>query len=103
MSALHELQEWYLSQCNEDWEHTYGVSIDTLDNPGWSLEVELTDTYLDGVEFEERSYGLGDEARASGENWLVCRVKDGKFLGYGGPRKLEEIINVFLSWAKQNA
>ena len=103
MSALRELQEWYLSQCNEDWEHTYGVSIDTLDNPGWSLEVELTDTDLDGVEFEERSYGLGEEARTSGENWLVCRVKDGKFLGYGGPRKLEEIINVFLTWAKQNA
>ena len=34
--------DWYLSQCNGDWEHAYGVKIDTLDNPGWTLEVEDT-------------------------------------------------------------
>jgi len=103
MSSLQELQEWYLSQCNEDWEHTYGVSIETLDNPGWSLEVELTDTYLEAKEFNEQSYGVGNEAESSGENWIICKVKDNKFIGYGGPRKLEEIINVFLWWAKSNA
>jgi hypothetical protein len=103
MSALHDLQEWYLSQCNEDWEHTYGVTIETLDNHGCSLEVELSDTDLEGVKFEERSYGLGEDAKTSGQNWLVCRVKDNKFVGYGGPRKLEEMINVFLSWAKEHA
>jgi hypothetical protein len=34
------LTQWYLAQCNEDWEHSYGVAIGTLDNPGWSLEVD---------------------------------------------------------------
>jgi len=59
MSSLQELQEWYLSQCNEDWEHTYGVSIGTIDNPGWSLEVELSDTSLENINYEEYSYGVG--------------------------------------------
>jgi hypothetical protein len=103
MSALAELQEWYLAQCNEDWEHTYGVSIGTLDNPGWSLEVDLSDSALDGATFEELSYGLNQDTKTHGQNWLVCRVKDNKFLGYGGPRKLDEMVNVFLTWAKQNA
>jgi hypothetical protein len=28
------LQGWYATQCDGDWEHEYGVSIETLDNPG---------------------------------------------------------------------
>jgi Immunity protein 53 len=103
MNSLHELQDWYLSQCNGDWEHTYGVSIGTLDNPGWSLEVELTDTNLEGLEFKERSYGIGKDTEPNGQDWMVCKVKDRKFVSYGGPRKLEEIISVFLAWAKQSA
>jgi hypothetical protein len=31
---LKRLQDWYVSQCDGGWEHTYGISIDTLDNPG---------------------------------------------------------------------
>jgi hypothetical protein len=103
MNSLHELQEWYLSQCNENWEHTYGVSIGTLDNPGWSLEVDLTGTNLNDIEFKELSYGVSKEPETSGHDWIHCKVKDHKFSGYGGPRKLEEIINVFLVWAKQNS
>jgi hypothetical protein len=102
MSALVDLQEWYFSQCNEDWEHTYGVSIGTLDNPGWSFAVELTDTYLEAITFTEHSYGVGLDGDASGDEWLICKVEGGKFVGYGGPRKLEEMISVFLSWAKEN-
>jgi hypothetical protein len=103
MSTLAELQEWYLAQCNEDWEHTYGVGVGTLDNPGWSLAVDLSDTYLESVKFAEHSYGVGADGHPSGNEWLICKVEKGKFLGHGGPRKLEEMINVFLSWAKQNA
>jgi hypothetical protein len=39
----------------------------------------------------------------SNHNWVVCKVQDDTFVAHGGPRKLEEIINVFLSWTKQNA
>jgi hypothetical protein len=40
------LQQWYLAECNGDWEHSYGVHIETLDNPGWMLKVDLRDTSL---------------------------------------------------------
>lgn len=100
MSAIEGLQDWYLSQCNEEWEHRYGVSIGTLDNPGWSLTVDLIETGLEGVVFPVQSYGISDEGETSGNDWLICKVEKGKFVGYGGPEKLEEMINVFLSWAR---
>ncbi|OAX48412.1 hypothetical protein gpAD87_09590 [Paenibacillus sp. AD87] len=46
MNTLKWLQNWYLENCNGDWEHSYGVKIDTVDNPGWSVEIDLTDTYF---------------------------------------------------------
>ena len=30
-------QQWYQSKCDGTWEHMYGVEIDTLDNPGWTV------------------------------------------------------------------
>jgi hypothetical protein len=103
MTTIEALQDWYSSQCNDDWEHTYGVDIATLDNPGWSVAIELTGTRLEHAKFNEHSYGLGPNSKPENQDWIVCKVKKGKFIGQGGPRKLEEIINVFLAWAKENA
>jgi hypothetical protein len=102
MSAIESLQNWYLAQCDGEWEHTYGVSIGTLDNPGWSLEIDLVGTSLQTENFTSRAYGVADaSSEPTGNDWLVCRVEKNKFLGHGGPKQLEEIINVFLSWAKR--
>jgi hypothetical protein len=100
MSRIHELQEWYLSQCNGDWEHEFGVKINTLDNPGWTIEIDLEGTGIEERPFAERAYGVGDDAGQSGDEWLHCMIDEGKFKGAGGPRKLEEIIEIFLGWAK---
>jgi Immunity protein 53 len=35
IGLLTQLQSWYVAQCNGDWEHTCGISIETVDNPGW--------------------------------------------------------------------
>ncbi|QUM84894.1 MULTISPECIES: immunity 53 family protein [unclassified Moritella] len=103
MSKMIELQNWYLSQCNEDWEHCYGIKIETLDNPGWSVSIELSDTYLEDIKYPEFCYGMGVDADTSGNEWLDSKVESNTFKGYGGPHKLEEIITVFLAWAKSNA
>jgi len=103
MSTLEKLQNWYFSQCNGDWEHGYGIRVATLDNPGWSLSVDLTGTVLSGQQFPEHSYGVGETAATSGNEWLICKVKDNKFICHGGPEKLEDMINVFLNWARAAA
>ena len=95
MSTLSRLCEWYAGRCNGDWEHTYGVSIETLDNPGWAVRIDL------------RELGLSQHALlpVDGErgeaNWISCKVEQEVFAGHGGPGNLEEIVTVFLDWASR--
>ena len=86
------LQDWYISDCNGDWEHTYGIKIDTLDNPGWSVEIDLAGTSLEDELMDETSLERGEH------DWFVCKVAAYKFKGFGGPQNLTDIIQVFKAW-----
>lgn len=57
-----DLQTWYASQCDGGSEHAFGITIETLDNPGWTLKVQLTDTKLEGATFPTQPYGVGADA-----------------------------------------
>ncbi len=46
MTDIERLQAWYLAQCDGEWEHGFGPTISTLDNPGWSVKVDLKGTEL---------------------------------------------------------
>lgn len=94
-SGLAELQHWYATQTDGDWEHSYGIRIGTLDNPGWTLDVDLTDTPLAGQRFEEVADTLPKR------DWLICRVKDGRFEARGGPFMLGRMIGIFVAWARE--
>jgi hypothetical protein len=97
VDLLKALQEWYASMCNDDWEHTHGLFIGNIDNPGWSLKVELEDAYLCGVQFDDLKIQRDDE-----NDWILCRLQDWDFQGYGGPGNLSELIAIFLNWAEVN-
>ena len=97
MRELQRLQDWYQSQCDEDWEHSFGVKIDTMDNPGWIVRVDLTDTDLSTVSFDPIHRGDSDDDR----DWIHCKVESGQFIGCGGTHNLEEILEIFLKWAGQ--
>jgi Immunity protein 53 len=96
MVALDELGDWYRAQCDGDWEHTYGIHIETLDNPGWWVKVDLRDTILEGQPFSEIRFG--DSAKAI--SWIACKVEGLQFSGAGDPSRLQEIIVHFIRWAK---
>lgn len=91
---LRDLQAWYLSNCDGDWEHATNVKIVTLDNPGWHVMVLLT-----GTTSEDRSFTPLNEERTPAD-WIHCRVEDdGAFHGYGGALNLGELLTVFLHFA----
>jgi hypothetical protein len=46
MDIIARLQNWYAAQCDGNWEHAWGIKIDTLDNPGWTVTIYLHDTPL---------------------------------------------------------
>lgn len=86
MSAIDWLQEFYKSNCNGDWEHTYGIRIDTLDNPGWCIEADLSETPYSDIEIKRtmEDNGNGD--------WMSYKIEKSKFEGFGDPSKLEALI-----------
>ncbi|MFI6163007.1 immunity 53 family protein [Micromonospora haikouensis] len=90
--ALTWLQAWYAIQCDGDWEHEYGLSIETLDNPGWFLKVDLQATAMDALPFSKH------EVHRSKHDWLIARVVDKRFEVACGPLNLSEAIHQFRLW-----
>ena len=92
MNLLNWLQNWYTQYCDGDWEHAERIKIQTLDNPGWRLNVNLEDT-----EYENKEFTTIKDFRTE-DDWIVCRIRDGRFDACGGSLNLEEIIKVFHDW-----
>lgn len=86
------LQKWFYDNCDGDWEHDQKVIITTIDNPGWSVEINLKDTELEGKYFKK----IDDQI--SENDWIQCQVKDAKFMGAGGSMNLKDIIWIFVDW-----
>lgn len=64
------LAKWHRAQCNGDWEHMYGVTIETTDNPGWWVKIELDGT---------TAANLTGKGQRDGMTWEVA---DGTLQGY---------------------
>ena len=54
------IENWYESHCDGDWEHDFGVSIDTLDNPGWLVKINLDDTGREYRDVETKLHKKSD-------------------------------------------
>lgn len=93
MNSMEWIQWWYSDHCDGDWEHQSGVSIYTVDNPGWRLVVELADTELEEKPFSEVTI------ERTPTDWITCFVRERKFEGAGGQGNLLEMIEIFRAWA----
>ncbi|MFG0284068.1 MAG: immunity 53 family protein [Phycisphaerales bacterium JB039] len=101
--SLLRLMKWYDARCDGEWEHSFGIKIETLDNPGWSIEVDLSGSGLEDRAFERLERGVGDdnhddEGCETGP-WMVCWVADQRYHAACGPAQLREALTVFLDWA----
>lgn len=91
MNNMKWLELWYKQNCDGYWEHFYGVKIETMDNPGWSVEINFSQMDYE-LEIDKYEKDEGDD------NWIVCSMENGCFKGFGDSLKLDEIIGIF----KQN-
>ena len=91
-SAISELEEWYASRCDGDSEHSYGIKIDTLDNPGWRLQIDLNST--------EKQDSVMDQVKInrSDTDWIVYWVEKRAFHIACGPKNLSEALAIFVRW-----
>ena len=94
MEDLIWIEKWYNSMCNGEWEEYYGIKISTIDNPGWLVEIDILETSHEDRLFTTIDIDNGDN------DWVICKVSDGKFVGIGDKAKLSFIINVFSTWSQ---
>lgn len=128
MNPLHAVQNWYLAHANGDWEHDHGILIESLDNPGWRVTINLTGTELEHSPFQElfehtlpydpnirlrdphvlSQYYQGNQLQEwlhfsyADELGVYCHVEAGKFIGIGGANKLDRILEIFINWTNQH-
>ena len=94
-NILKWIQDWYLSKCNGDWEHSYGVKIDTVDNPGWYITIDLNETELESFEYDS---GL---VETDTSDWHFYHFKDSKYEASGDPNKLDFLLTKFKELVEQ--
>ncbi|WP_193213787.1 immunity 53 family protein [Luteolibacter marinus] len=93
---LGPLIDWYEAQVDGAWEHRHGLKLESLDNPGWLLTVDLMHTDLNGQTMADLSEGCSPDGHPVAPNWIHCRIADGRFLGACDPRQLPRLLRVFI-------
>lgn len=97
MNNLKWLQKWYLRQYDGNWEHFYGINIETLDNPGWFIKIDIAETDLENKIFRRI------EIERDNDDWVHCWVEDLVFNGVCGPENLDELMTIFRDWVESNS
>jgi len=104
VSDIEFLQNWYAQHCNGDWEHQYGVSIETLDNPGWRVKINLVGTELEKAPFEEIKVGIDHD-----DDWYFLSIKEDPdvsgpvFDAACSPQYLKTVIEIFKNFVEKGA
>lgn len=86
------LENWFVNHCDGSWEYSYGIKMETLDNPGW---IVMIDTF--GTELYDRPFAVIDKDESE-NNWMLCKIKDDQFAGFGDSQKLGNILTIFQKW-----
>jgi len=96
MDILLWLQKWYESNCDGYWEHHWGITIETLDNPGWKIDISLRGTAVEHKSFQKVDWRLESDC-----DWLCCNVSDAVFHGQCGPHHLLAVLELFKRWVEE--
>lgn len=89
IALLTRLQEWFKSECNDDWEHTFGFRLETLDNPGWTFEADLEETRWAGIEVTRKRVDRSES------DWSQYEITESKYIACGGASNLIEMLKTF--------
>jgi hypothetical protein len=84
------LQNWYASQCNGIWEHSFGVEISNIDNPGWKVKITGTSA--------KKTININSERDEF--DWIVVKGGEAEFIGYGGLKNLQELFVLAADWLR---
>lgn len=87
-NLIEKLQSWYSSQCNDVWEHSFGIEISNIDNPGWKIKITGANS----------KSNLNINIERSDTDWIVINADDTAFQAYGGSLNLQELLETAAKW-----
>jgi hypothetical protein len=90
--SISGFERWYASQCDGFWEHGHGIKIETLDNPGWSVKIDLRDTTKEHGALDRKKIARSDN------DWITYCVEQQQFRIACGPLSLSEAVEIFMRW-----
>lgn len=95
-NALLWLQNWFLYNCDGDWEHENTINIESLANPGWQVKIYLNYTSVASIEIDAIKINNGDD------DWFFYEIKNKVYRAGGDPKKLEFLILKFKEIVETN-
>ncbi len=96
MELLKWLQDWYIQECinNKNCISDEIINIDTIDNPGWHIRINIKATKLARRILDEINFDNGDD------DWVFIKLNTGVFEGVGDKSKLVFILQFFKAWCQ---
>lgn len=88
-NVLSSIQKWYVEQCDGNWEHSYSIKIESLDNPGWYIAIDLMDSSAELAKDTIINSEIDDN------NWYNIQIKNGQYIASGDPMKLFFLLEKF--------
>ena len=96
MNIMEWLSQWYKDKCNGEWEHLNSIKIESLDNPGWQIKIDLENTELEGYDIK---YSLIEK---SPNDWYGLKIQNNVFHAAGDTNKLLFLIEKFREISEQS-
>ena len=96
MDIINWIEDWFLSQCDGNWEHQYGVEISNCDNPGWQINIDLRFTPFETFKKE------WELIEKSNTDWYGVKIEDGVYNAAGDPKKLKFLLEGFRTFIEIN-
>ncbi|WP_282178447.1 immunity 53 family protein [Maribacter stanieri] len=89
MDILDWIQDWFKDNCDGDWEHGEVIQITTIDNPGWEVEIDISNTSIASMNLD---WILNETSK---QDWYGVKIADQKFTAAGDIGKLKFLLGLF--------
>ncbi|WP_339726892.1 immunity 53 family protein [Maribacter stanieri] len=89
MDILDWIQDWFKENCDGDWEHGEVIQITNIDNPGWEVEIDISNTSIASMNLD---WILNETSK---QDWYGVKIAGQKFTAAGDIGKLKFLLGLF--------
>jgi hypothetical protein len=89
IESLEWIQNWFKENCDGEWEKNEVIQITTIDNPGWEVEIDISNTSIANTTI---NWILNENGK---QDWYGVKIENQKFTAAGDPGKLIFLLGLF--------